>query len=144
MKNLIRLFLILVASTSFLLTSCEIENNDPIDNDSRDSFIGVWNFYEAESSTRGQNYLVTIVKDPSNSSQVELKNIGNSGDNNISAIGTVTSGQIVLSAQKLKNNWEIYSGIGKLSNTVGSQMTFTYEMKIGAERETHTAIAVKK
>lgn len=121
------------------LSACTLdEDNDPLDGDTRDKFTGTWLFAESPAS-RNTSYSVTISLDPSNSSQVLLKNIGNLGSS-YSAYGIVTTSSITVPAQ------EIYSGItiegtGVLSST--DVMEWDYSITGGGDIEYYVATATR-
>ncbi len=121
------------------MTACELDEDlDPIDADSRDKFTGTWLFSEAPAA-RSISYSVTVSKDPTNSSQVILKNFGNFG-NSYSAYGIVTSSRIVVPTQ------EIYPGMaidGDGSMPSSSLMEWSYSIEGGGELEEYVATATK-
>ncbi len=142
MKTVINFSVFLAALTILLISACE-----PVDNttngDPRDPYIGQWQFYETTKSTENQSYIVTITKDPNNSSQVILGNFGNSGSNSISAKGIVTSSQLVVSSQTMSNNWKV-DGNGKFANSDETIMNWTFSITAGANFDSHDATANKQ
>lgn len=141
MKKIINFSLFLASITILLISACEPVDN-PTDGDPRDSYVGEWQFYETTKSTENQSYIVAIIKDPNNSSQVILGNFGGSGVNNISAKGIVTSSQIVVSSQQMSNNW-IVDGNGEFANSSKTSMTWTFSITAGGTKDTHDATATK-
>jgi len=118
---------------------------DPISfktSDPRDPYIGEWQFIESFKSTLGQSYIVNIIKDPDNSSQVILRNFCNPGSNNISAKGIVTSTQLVVSSQQMSNLW-IVDGTGQFSNSNKTKMDWTFSITAGGSKDSYTATATK-
>ena len=83
MKTIFSLSLFLAALTILFISACEPVDGDPVSDDPRDAYVGEWQFIESFKSTEVQSYLVTITKDPSNSSQILLANFGNPGSNDI-------------------------------------------------------------
>lgn len=141
MKATFRFFLFFIAISTFALTACEPVENDPTTDDDRDPYVGVWQFLESSyKSTNGQSYIVSIEKDPDNSSQVILTNFGNPGAQDINVYGLVTSNQIVISTQSLSNGWSV-EGVGKVSNAGKTSMTWTYSITAGGNKDTFTATA---
>ena len=145
MKNAFRLFLLIAAIASVIYTGCEPADEETSGDDSRDPFIGVWQFAESSSfkSTDGQSYIVTISKDPDNSSQVILENFGNPGSQSIFVTGLVTSNQIVVSSQSLSNGW-VVEGSGKITNANQTAMSWSYSIIAGGDKEYYTATASKQ
>jgi hypothetical protein len=144
MKPTFRLFALFIILSGIIVAGCEPVEEDPTGSDIRDPFIGMWQFVENSSykSTDAQSYVVSISKDPSNSSQVILKNFGNPGTQDISVIGLATSSQIVVSTQNMSNGW-IVKGSGKISNPAKTTMSWTYSLIIAGSEEFFTANATK-
>ena len=142
MKTVINISVFVAALTILLISACE-PVDDPTSGDLRDPYIGQWQFYETTKSTQNQSYIVTISKDPNNSSQVILGNFGNSGSNSISAKGIVTSSQLVVSSQMMSNNWKV-DGNGKFSKSEVTIMDWTFSITAGGSFDTHDATATKQ
>jgi hypothetical protein len=140
MKITFRFFLLLAALSGFMLSGCEPVDNSTTGDDPRDPYVGVWQFIESKKSTEGQSYIVTISKDPANSSQVLLENFGNPGTQEAAVTGIVTANQIAISSQSLSNGW-IVEGSGKISNADKTKMTWTYSITAGGDKEFYTATA---
>lgn len=143
MKNTFRFFLFLAALSGFLLSGCEPVDETTDGDDPRDTYIGVWQFLESFKSADGQSYIVTIVKDPSNSSQVILENFGNPGTQDVSVTGIVTANQIVVSSQSMSNGWTV-EGSGKIANVNKTSMTWSYSIIAGGDKEYYTATATRQ
>ena len=144
MKKAFLFFIFLAAVTSYLFVGCELPADDTSGDDPRDAYVGEWQFYESfAKSTENQSYLVTITKDPDNSSQVILGNFANSGSNSISAKGLVTSTQIVVSSQKMSNNM-IVDGNGKFTDKNKTIMDWTLSVTAGGNLDLYTATATKQ
>ncbi len=145
MKTAFRILLFLsIVLSGLLIVSCEPDDTTGIDpNDSRNEYVGVWQFIESGflKSGQSQSYAVTIKKDPVNSSQVILNNFGNPGSSDISVTGVVTISQIVVSSQTLSNGWVI-EGSGK--RTSAGNMDWTYSITAGGDINTYTAKATKQ
>jgi len=135
--------LIVISIASMLYTSCELVE-DPVDGDPRIPYTGEWQFLESNplKSTNSQSYVASISIDSSNSSQVLIRNFGNSGPKVITK-GIVTSGQLVVSTQTLSNNW-IVEGVGIMANTAKTEMTWTYSITAGGDLSNYTAAATLK
>lgn len=121
------------------ISSCTLDEDlDPLDGDIRDKYTGTWLFSESPAS-RNTSYSVTISLDPSNSSQVLLKNIGNFGSS-YSAYGIVTSSSITVPSQ------EIYSGITIFATgtlTSADVMEWEYTITGGGDAEEYVATATR-
>jgi hypothetical protein len=139
MKTTIFLILVSLAFTSLFFIGCEPLEED-LDGDPRVQYVGEWQFIESFKSTKGQSYLVTISIDPMNSSQVIIGNLGNPGSQNITVIGVVTSGQIVVSSQSMGNGWVI-EGAGQMANKAKTEMSWTYSITAGGNRDDFKATA---
>ncbi|MDO9257464.1 MAG: hypothetical protein Q7U54_18230 [Bacteroidales bacterium] len=138
-KNITYLFiLITLASSSLFFIGCETLDNT-IGDDLRDPFVGDWMFLESFKSTESQSYMVTISKDPNNSSQVILENFANAGQG-ITATGIATSTQIVVSSQVISNGWTV-NGSGKTDNTDKTIMSWTLSVEAGGTKDDFTATA---
>jgi hypothetical protein len=126
-----------------VISSCEtITDTGDGTEDNRDEYIGVWRFSESPAkSVNSQSYIVTIRKDPSNSSQVILENLCNPGISDASAVGVVTTNQIVVTEQMLSNDWTI-QGSGKKTGT--GLMTWTYSIVAGGDQENYKATATRQ
>ncbi len=144
MKSAYRLFIFIATLTVLLYQGCEPVDNTPAGDDVRDPFVGVWQFYETGfKSTLAQSYIVSITKDPSNSSQVILKNFGNPGTQDVTVIGLVTASQIVVSSQSMSTGWTA-EGSGKFNNVAKTTMAWTYSLIIAGSKEYHTATATRQ
>jgi hypothetical protein len=143
MKTTFRFFIIMAALSGLLLPACEPVDDPNGGDDARDPYVGVWQFIENKKSTEGQSYIVTISKDPSNSSQVLLENFGNPGTQDVVVTGMVTTNQIVISSQSLSNGW-IIEGSGKISNSAKTEMTWTYSLIAGGDKEYYSATASRQ
>lgn len=126
-----------------IFSACEPDSQDTTD-DPRDQFTGLWRFSEANTlkSTKAQNYIVNITKSDSIQNEVILSNFGNPGANDIYVVGKVSSKTIILESQLLTNLW-IVSGSGSISNTVGTEMTWSYNIQAGGDKEYFTATATR-
>jgi len=135
-RSLKIIFTLMVLS---IFSACTLDEDlDPINGDTRDKYTGTWLFAESPAS-RNTSYSVTISNDPSNSSQVLLKNIGNMG-NSYSAYGIATSSSITIPAQ------EIYSGItieGTGTLTSADVMEWEYSITGGGDIEYYVATATR-
>lgn len=141
MKTKVRNSFIFISFIMMLVTSCEIPEDPDATDDPRDKMTGTWQFIESSvKSTQSISYTVNITKDPDNSSQVILENLGNPGTFDIQSVGIATTSQIVVSEQTISNGWVI-EGSGKLDGT--DKMNWTYSIVAGGDLEHYTADATK-
>ncbi len=144
MKTILSLSLFLSTLVILVVSACEPVDGDPVSDDPRDAYVGEWQFIESFKSTEVQSYLVTITKDPANSSQILLANFGNPGSNDIYAVGLVTTSQVVISQQKLVNSSWVVQGAGSFSNVAKTVMNWNLSVTAGGEKNDYTAIATKQ
>jgi hypothetical protein len=140
MKATVILILLSLALTSLFFIGCE-PMNDNTTGDPRDQYVGEWLFNESFKSTESQSYIVKITLDPFNSSQVILGNLGNPGLADITVKGTVTSGQIIVTKQRMSNGWDI-EGSGQMSNVANTSMSWTYSLWTGGDKVDYIATAL--
>ena len=140
MKTMYLFILITLASANLFFIGCEPVDNNATSDDPRDPFIGEWQFIESFKSTEGQSYLVTISKDPNNSSQVIVGNLGNPGSQDITVKGIATSNKIVVTSQSMGAGW-IIEGSGAFSNVAKTTMAWTYSITAGGNKDDYTATA---
>ncbi len=143
MKTAFRFLSIFAALTCLLFSACEPTDGDTTGDDPRDPYIGEWQFVESLKSTEGQSYVVNITKDPDNSSQIILGNFGNPGSSSVSATGLVTSSQVVISSQKMSNNWTVV-GSGHFTNLGKTTMSWSFSILAGGNLDPYTAVATKQ
>lgn len=139
MKATYLFIIIVLASASLFIIGCEPVDENPTSDDPRDPYVGEWLFNESFKSTESQSYLVTITKDPNNSSQVILENFANSGTG-ITVTGIATSTQIVITSQKLSNGWTV-EGVGITNNPAKNIMKWTLSVTAGGSKDDYTATA---
>ncbi len=85
------IFFTLVLASLLIIPAC-IPDDDPIDDDPREKFLGVWTCTESTSVS----YTVTISKDPSNSTQILMNNFHHLGvDEDVFALVAGKSLQII-------------------------------------------------
>ncbi len=116
-----------------------LPDDDLIDDDVRDSFVGTWRFDESPLKSPATFYTVVITKDPGNTSQVLLRNFANVG-NFQTAYGIVTQSQIAVPSQTVASL--VISGNGILAGS--TQMNWTYSINDGADLVNYTAVANKQ
>ncbi|MFO7723483.1 MAG: hypothetical protein R6V49_09720 [Bacteroidales bacterium] len=132
-------FALLLASIILMLAwSCElIEDPDPTD--PRDNYTGNWTVNEVSSLYGTNNYNVSIIYDPGNSTQVLIKNFYHFGlEIETYAIATNTS--LTVPEQLVCNH--TVKGKGTLSSK--SKIDWTYTVNDGADIDNVTATFTKQ
>ena len=116
-----------------LISSCtEDDNTNPADD--RDQFIGYWDVNE---TCNRDSYSVQIVADPSNSSQVLIKNFWLIGNNEKPPYAIVAGSTITIPKQLMCNNGtNEVQGSGKLDK---NKIIWSYTVNDGADLYTCTA-----
>lgn len=124
--GIIYLLVNLVISLTFY--SCTDEEDPLNPQDDRDAFLGTWNV--TESCTK-EAYSVTIVKDPSNSSQVIIQNFWLIGFNEKPPYAIVAGTTITIPEQTIcYNASNTVSGSGKLDK---GKIDWDYTVNDGAD-----------
>jgi hypothetical protein len=130
-KSITILFTLMV---TLVLSSCTVEDDPLNPTDDRDAFLGTWNV--AESCVK-EAYTVTIIKDPSNSSQVIIENFWLIGFNEKPPYAIVAGTTITIPEQAIcYNASNIVSGSGKLEK---SKINWDYTVNDGADLWSCTA-----
>ncbi len=121
-----------------LIPSCtEDDNANPADD--RDQFIGYWDVNE---TCNRDSYSVQIIADPSNSSQVLIKNFWLIGNNEKPPYAIVAGSTITIPKQDMCNNCSNeVQGSGKLNK---NKITWNYTVNDGADLYTCTATYEKQ
>jgi hypothetical protein len=110
------------------LFSCTDEDSILDTGDDRDAFLGTWNVTEACSK---DSYSVTIVKDPSNSTQVIIQNFWLIGYNEKPPYAIVAGSTITIPAQDIcYNNSNEVSGSGSIDKKT---IELNYTVNDGAD-----------
>ncbi len=135
-----RLFSVLTAFLIILLSipACtEDDNTNPADD--RDQFLGYWNVNETCSR---DSYSIQIVIDPSNSSQVLIKNFWLIGNNEKPPYAIVAGSTITIPKQTMcDNNSNEVQGSGVLDK---NKINWHYTVNDGADLYTCTALYEKQ
>lgn len=129
-----RIFLLLITLAALQFPACLPTDENPNPDDPVAKFLGEWKVNE--TCNRG-NYLVTITKDPGNSSQVLLDNFGNPGPGYDPAVGLVTTNSITVSSQSIGEGWTV-SGVGTYHSD--GTITWTYTLVIPPNEINCTAV----
>lgn len=118
----------------FIFQACTIEGDDPDYTDTRDKFLGTWNVSDQPGRI---NYVVSIVKNPAQSTQVTLNNFADMGG---SAIGLVVGNRIIIDKQNIGDDF-LSNGTGTYIST--KQLDFEFVLDNGIDIETRKAIYSK-
>ncbi len=113
---------------ALFLFSC-IEGEDILNpQDDRDAFLGTWNVNE---NCKRIPYQVTIIKDPTNSSQVIINNFWLIGQDEKAPYAIVAGNSIVIPQQNIQNDEKIIvKGSGTLSKQI---IEWEYTVNDGAD-----------
>lgn len=119
---------------ALLISSCT-EDGDIINpQDDRDAFLGTWN---VDETCNRIPYQVTIIKDPSNSSQVIIKNFWLIGPDETAPYAIVAGDNIVIPQQNISNDGKtVVKGSGILDKQT---IDWEYTVNDGADLYTCTA-----
>ncbi|MEZ5083870.1 MAG: hypothetical protein R2750_10540 [Bacteroidales bacterium] len=121
-----------------ILSSC-IEESDPFDlPDDRDVFLGIWDVSESCSK---DFYSVEIIKDPSNSAQVIIKNFGNTGSCSNPPYGIVAGSSLFVPTQSICSDLFEVNGDGTLNK---NKITWQFTINDGADLYTCSATYTKQ
>jgi hypothetical protein len=135
MKTMKRMLLGFVLIIMF---SCTEDGDILNPEEDRDMFIGTWNVNETCNRIP---YQVTIIKDPSNSSQVIIENFWLIGPDEKPPYAIVAGNTIVIPQQNICNDDKtIVKGTGDLSNNV---INWEYTVNDGADLYTCIATYTK-
>jgi len=132
------LALILTGIMLMLVWSCElIEDPDPAD--PRDNYTGNWTVNEVSSLYGTNNYNVSIIYDPGNSTQVLIKNFYHFGME-IETFAIATNASLTVPEQIVCNH--TVKGKGTLSTK--NKIEWTYTVNDGADVDNVTATFTKQ
>jgi len=130
--RLFPVFSVLLVSLLFIPACTEDDMLNPTDD--RDQFLGYWDVNETCSR---DSYAVQIVTDPSNSSQVLIKNFWLIGNNEKPPYAIVAGSTITIPKQLMCNNGSNeVQGSGKLKN---NKIEWDYTVNDGADLYSCTA-----
>ena len=111
-----------------LIISCAEENDIFNPQDDRDAFLGTWN---VDETCNRIPYQVTIIKDPTNSSQVIITNFWLIGPNEKAPYAIVAGSTIVIPQQNIYNDEKtIVKGSGILNKDI---IEWEYTVNDGAD-----------
>lgn len=115
-----------------LLWSCA---NSPLDeSDYNEKYIGTWNVSDQAARI---NYKVTIIANPSNSSEILLNNFADLGS---TAIGLVIGNSVVIDNQSLGSAYSV-RGSGSYIN--GDKLEFNFDLNDGIDIQSRIAVFTK-
>ncbi|MCX6182530.1 MAG: hypothetical protein NT150_11455 [Bacteroidetes bacterium] len=137
MKALIAL---LVIFSVIFLAACQPED-DYINNDIRQDFIGSWKCVQTSKLIPTSEFTVTIKKDTALTGRIHLYNFTKLGVNNsvYATISTVNVSAINIPAQSVQSN--VIQGSGTQIST--TKLNFEYTVDDGNETDTLTAVFTK-
>lgn len=119
---------------SVLMLSCTEGTDDINPLDDRDAFLGTWN---VDETCNRIPYQVTIVKDPTNSSQVMINNFWLIGSHEKAPYAIVAGSNIVIPEQNIYNDENtIVKGSGNMDKQT---IIWEYTVNDGADLYTCTA-----
>lgn len=117
----------------FILHSCTIEDDTGY-TDPRDKFIGTWSVSDQPGRI---NYVVSIVKNPAQSTDVLLNNFADMGG---SANGLVVGSKIIIDKQNIGNDF-LSNGTGTYVSS--GRLEFEFLLDDGIELESRVAVFSK-
>ena len=119
---------------TILIISCTEEGDVFNPQDDRDAFLGTWN---VDETCNRIPYQVTIIKDPTNSSQVIITNFWLIGPNEKAPYAIVAGSTIVIPQQNIYNDEKtIVKGSGTLNKN-----TIEWEYTVNDGADLYTCIA---
>jgi hypothetical protein len=113
-----------------IIQSCAIEDDTEY-TDPREKFIGTWNVSDQPGRI---NYMVSIVKNPAQSTNVLLNNFADMGG---SANGLVVGSRIIIDKQEIGNDF-LSNGTGTYISS--GRLEFEFVLDDGIELESRAAI----
>jgi len=118
-----------------LVSACALDEEIlPDGEDARDVYTGTWS---VSDNALKINYVVSISKSSSNSSEVLLSNFAGSGDE---AVGIVAGKTLSISSQTIGDSWMV-DGTGVYKTA--SRLEFQYNLEIGGDSESRSAVFTK-
>ena len=146
MKNKL-LFGILLSASIVLLNSCEkdpekIFEEEEIQGDVRDRFIGEWTVTETSKLLSTRNYKVKIEKNSYSNQRVSMHNfylLGTAGDTLVANISAVLASAITIPTQTINSN--SIGGEGEYINE--NKITFKYTVDDGNDIDTVSAVYIR-
>ncbi len=119
---------------TLLMNSCTEDNDIVNPQDDRDLFLGTWNVNETCNRIQ---YQVTIIKDPSNSSQVIISNFWLIGPDEQAPYAIVAGNNIVIPQQNICNDGKtVVKGSGILN-----KKTIEWEYTVNDGADLYTCVA---
>jgi hypothetical protein len=134
MKTSVKLIIVLITGLVLTLGSCQLDEEIDIPGGNDDNITRLLGKWGVSDNALKLNYEVTVERDPSNSTQVVLRNFAGSGS---AAKALVVGSSLVVEDQVVGSNW-LVSGSGVYRNS--SRMEFTYSLTISGSGEQRSAI----
>lgn len=114
-----------------LLPSCNIDEEIGPDVDPLEKYLGTWSVRDNELKV---NYTVSITRNPSNSTEVNIQNFAASGG---TASALVVGNTLTITSPVIGNGWQV-SGTGVYKNT--NRLEFTYRLVVSGSAENRFAL----
>ncbi len=125
-------------SVTVLFSACDLFE-EPVDEDTRDLFTGDWNCREYLDGKLQMTYTVTITKDPSDESQIILRNFAFIGSEEKPPYGIVNGESVVIPSQQVCYDESItVQGTGEYISK--NETHWEYTVEVGGDSFTYTAV----
>lgn len=136
MKKHTRILIVLAAMSLFTLYSCEEDDLDGMFDDPVEKFLGNWKCFETgDLSGSFGPFDIQIVRNPSNSSEVFIRNFNYQGMNE-QARAIIAGNNITIPRQRICDDTIEIIGSGSFAN---GEISLTYKTNDGADEENITA-----
>jgi hypothetical protein len=134
MKNLSLKSLLVIFILLNIIPSCVVDDDIVLPKEDRDAFLGIW---EVTETCNRYSYEVEIVKDPTNSSQVLIRNFWLIGYDEKPPYAIVAGTNITIPSQGMCNDGSnIVEGSGTMNK---KKIEWSYTVNDGADLYTCTA-----
>jgi hypothetical protein len=138
MKNKIKH--LIAGGVILLLAACQKDSSNA-DGDIRTDYIGTWKCVQNSKITGASEFTVSISKDTSNASRINIANFYKLGSNSkvYATVSTVAANTFDIPVQSVLSNY--ISGSGTEVNS--TKLTFSYTVDDGNEVDSLTAVCTK-
>ncbi len=126
------LFILFTTLLTTIFSSCADTSEEV--NDDISKYLGTWNVSDQPARI---NYSVTIIENPSNSTEILMNNFADLGGSNVAL---VIGDLLVIDSQILGQNYTI-SGTGNFINN--SKLVFNFDLSDGIDTESRIATFTK-
>lgn len=124
--------LTILAISTLLVTSCADINDE--DGDAIQKYLGEWNVSDQSARI---NYKVTIIANPSNSSEILLQNFADLGN---TAVALVIGNSLAIDSQQLGKDYTV-NGSGSYINS--SKIVINFDLNDGIDEVSRIATFTK-